>query len=599
MAIRSFNSVGGFSVAETPVEVISNVGNVSALNLAVTELSDLGAIGNITITGGTTGQGIITDGSGTLSFGSTGQAANSATNMPYYISSGDTYVVNANLQGLYSEAIEIDGTLEVDGVLIEVGTSQNAAPNEVYYDNNGTLTGNSGFTFLPSTGNLALPGNVSVTGDIIPNGNITYDLGTSTNRFKDLYLSGTSIFLGTSQIAENADGDIVLTNGDGGTWTFGGTADLDSSKIANGTSNVSVLLNGDIRVGSAGNANVLNVDGSGVLTTTGNVVPLGIKTDGYFYANGDAITFGSSAAGANTQIQYNNNGDFGAEAAFTYDQATNTLSADNIAGTLTTVAQPNVTSLGTLISLTVTGNVAGGNITTVGVVAATGNVSGGNLTTAGAVEATTLSGSLSTAAQPNITSLGTLTSLTVTGNATAGNVIAADGTVQYGTNPGSGSISVNTGTTTAGIFATNITDINLGLAANIIMGATGKTVTARGNVTADNLQSDTLSVGDFYSSRTAVSVGSANTVIDSFPLATYRSAKYTIKVSDSTGYQALETLLVHDDINSIITVYGSLSTTGSELMSLSTAVNGTNIELRATPVNSSTSVNLMGTYVPD
>lgn len=539
MALRSFNSVSGFSVGQdSDIDVVSNIGNVTPVNLTVSELSDFGPIANITITGGTTGQVIQTDGSGTLSFADTA-SDNSAAPMPYIIVSGDNYVVPENFQGLYSQAIDIEGTLEVDGILIEVGTSQNAAPNEVYYDNNGTLTGNSGFTFLPSTGNLALPGNVSVTGDIIPNGNITYDLGTSTNRFKDLYLSGTSIFLGTSQIAENADGDIVLTNGDGGTWTFGGTADLDSSKIANGTSNVSVLLNGDIRVGSAGNANVLNVDGSGVLTTTGNVVPLGIKTDGYFYANGVAITFGTSAAGANTQIQYNNNGDFGAEAAFTYDQATNTLSADNIAGTLTTVAQPNITSLGTL------------------------------------------------------------TSLTVTGNATAGNVIASDGTIQYGTNPGSGSISVNTGTTTAGIFATNITDINLGLAANIIMGATGKTVTARGNVTADNLQSDTLSVGDFYSSRTAVSVGSANTVIDSFPLATYRSAKYTIKVSDSTGYQALEALLVHDDINSIITVYGSLSTTGSELMSLSTAVNGTNIELRATPVNSSTSVNLMGTYVPD
>jgi|TARA_B110000211_G_scaffold108949_1_gene126347 hypothetical protein len=539
MALRSFNSVSGFSVGQdSDIDVVSNIGNVTPVNLTVSELSDFGPIANITITGGTTGQVIQTDGSGTLSFADTA-SDNSAAPMPYIIVSGDSYVVPENFQGLYSQAIDIEGTLEVDGILIEVGTSQNAAPNEVYYDNNGTLTGNSGFTFLPSTGNLALPGNVSITGNVVPNGNITYDLGTSTNRWKDLYLSGTSIFLGTSSITEDADGDVVLTNGDGGTWTFGGTADLDSSKIANGTSNVSVLLNGDIRVGSAGNANVLNVDGSGVLTTTGNVVPLGVKTDNYYYANGDAITFGTSAAGANTQIQYNNNGDFGAEAAFTYDQATNTLSADNIAGTLTTVAQPNITSLGTL------------------------------------------------------------TSLTVTGNATAGNVIASDGTVQYGTNPGSGSISVNTGTTTAGIFATNITDINLGLAANIIMGATGKTVTARGNVTADNLQSDTLSVGDFYSSRTAVSVGSANTVIDSFPLATYRSAKYTIKVSDSTGYQALEALLVHDDINSIITVYGSLSTTGSELMSLSTAVNGTNIELRATPVNSSTSVNLMGTYVPD
>ena len=540
MALRSFNSVSGFSVGQdSDIDVVSNIGNVTPVNLTVSELSNLGAIGNITITGGTNGQGIITDGAGTLSFGSTGQAANSATNMPYYISSRDTYVVNANLQGLYSQAIEIDGALEVDGILIEVGTSQNAAPYEVYYDNNGTLTGNTGFSFQPSTGNLSIPGNVNATGNLIPGANVTYDIGSSASRWKDLYLSGTSIFLGTSSITEDANGGIVLTNGGGGTWTFDGTANLDSSKIANGTSNVSVLLNGDIRIGSAGNANVLTVDGSGVLTTTGNVVPLGVKTDNYYYANGDVIAFGASAAGANTQIQYNNNGDFGAEAAFTYDQATNTLSADNIAGTLTT------------------------------------------------------------AAQPNITSLGTLTSLTVTGNATAGNVIASDGTVQYGTNPGSGSISVNTGTTTAGIFSSGITDINLGLAANIIMGATGKTVTARGNVTADNLQSNTLSVGDFYSSRTAISVGSSNTVIDTFDAATYRSAKYTIKVSDNTGYQALEALLVHDDINSIITVYGSLSTTGTELVSLSTAKNGNDIELRATPVNSSTSVKLMATYVPD
>jgi len=601
MALRSFNSVSGFSVGQdSDIDVVSNIGNVTPVNLTVSELTELGPIGNVTITGGTSGQVLTTDGLGGLSFAD--NTTDSAAPMPYIIVSGESYVVPENFQGLYSEAIEIDGTLEVDGILIEVGTSQNAAPNEVYYDNNGTLTGNSGFTFLPSTGNLSLPGNVSITGDIIPSANVTYDLGTTTQRFKDLYLSGTSIFLGTSQIAENADGDVVLTNGDGGSWTFGGSADLDSSKIANGTSNVSVLLNGDIRVGSAGNANVLNVDGSGVLTTTGNVVPLGVKTDNYYYANGDAITFGTSAAGSNTQVQFNNNGDFGAEAAFTYDQATNTLSADNVAGTLATASQPNITSLGTLSALGVNGTV-----TAVAFTANTGvftgdagglsNVVAANIS--GTVATATTAGTVTTAAQPNITSTGTLTSLTVSGNSTSGNVIASSGTMQYGTNPGSGIISVNTGTTTAGIFATTITDINLGLAANIIMGATGKTVTARGNVTADNLQSNSLSVGDFYSSRTAVSVGSANTVIDTFDASTYRSAKYTIKVSDNTGYQALEALLVHDDINSIITVYGSLSTTGSELMSLSTVVNGDDIELRATPVNSSTSVNLMGTYVPD
>mgnify|MGYP003626555526 FL=1 len=58
-------------------------------------------------------------------------------------------------------------------------------------------------------------------------------------------------------------------------------------------------------------------------------------------------------------------------------------------------------------------------------------------------------------------------------------------------------------------------------------------------------------------------------------------------------------LLVHDSVNSLITVYGSLSTTGADLITLSTVVSGTNILLRATPTNSSTSVNLLGTYVPD
>ena len=172
MALRSFNSVSGFSVGQdSDIDVVSNIGNVTPVNLTVSELTELGPIGNVTITGGTSGQVLTTDGAGGLSFAD--NTTDSAAPMPYIIVSGESYVVPENFQGLYSEAIEIDGTLEVDGILIEVGTSQNAAPNEVYYDNNGTLTGNSGFTFLPSTGNLSLPGNVSITGDIIPSANVT------------------------------------------------------------------------------------------------------------------------------------------------------------------------------------------------------------------------------------------------------------------------------------------------------------------------------------------------------------------------------------------------------------------------------------------
>jgi hypothetical protein len=77
--------------------------------------------------------------------------------------------------------------------------------------------------------------------------------------------------------------------------------------------------------------------------------------------------------------------------------------AASTAGTVTTAAQPNITSVGTLTGLTVSATI-------------TGSVSG-------------TAGTVTTAAQPNITSVGTLTSLAVTGNVTAGNVTVSSGTV--------------------------------------------------------------------------------------------------------------------------------------------------------------------------
>jgi hypothetical protein len=65
-----------------------------------------------------------------------------------------------------------------------------------------------------------------------------------------------------------------------------------------------------------------------------------------------------------------------------------TVTATTLAGTISTAAQPNVTSVGTLTSLAVTGNVTGGNLTTENQVTATGNVRGGNIVSAGQVVAT-------------------------------------------------------------------------------------------------------------------------------------------------------------------------------------------------------------------
>ena len=77
---------------------------------------------------------------------------------------------------------------------------------------------------------------------------------------------------------------------------------------------------------SSGNANVGNLGfGSGQITGTGNITTTGNVSAGYVLGNGSQLT-GITAASATT------------------------------AGTVTTNAQPNITSLGSLSSLTVTGN---------------------------------------------------------------------------------------------------------------------------------------------------------------------------------------------------------------------------------------------------
>ena len=72
-----------------------------------------------------------------------------------------------------------------------------------------------------------------------------------------------------------------------------------------------------------------------------------------------------------------------------------------------------------------------------------------------------------------------------------------------------------------------------------------------------------------------------------------------MRAGSDTGYQALEVLLVHNDINSIITVYGSLSTTNTDLVTFDTDISSGNVNVYANAIGANTNLNLMGTYVPD
>lgn len=69
---------------------------------------------------------------------------------------------------------------------------------------------------LVSSDNPTITGNI--TGNLIPSANVTYSLGTSTRRWKELWISGSTIYIGDVSISA-VDGAIHLPAGS----TVGGT----------------------------------------------------------------------------------------------------------------------------------------------------------------------------------------------------------------------------------------------------------------------------------------------------------------------------------------------------------------------------------------
>jgi hypothetical protein len=118
MALKPLNALDGLSVSANSIQIIFANGHVAAASLAVTGTTNLGAVGNVTITGGSNGQVITTDGTGNLSFST--PSGGGADLMPFYIPTGETYTIGNNRQGLFALPITVDGDLVVDGILVQV-----------------------------------------------------------------------------------------------------------------------------------------------------------------------------------------------------------------------------------------------------------------------------------------------------------------------------------------------------------------------------------------------------------------------------------------------------------------------------------------------
>ncbi len=160
--------------------------------------------------------------------------------------------------------------------------------------------------------NMASDG-MYVTGNILPTANITYDLGSDTARWNDLYLANSTIYLGNAQLSANATA-LTLTNPQGGITSFAGIVPditttgnisgnfilgngsqltgIDATQIQNGTSNVAVPdANGPITVGIDGRSNVVTVSHSANITS--------LFVEGIF-SNPRTLTTGNLPANVNS-----------------------------------------------------------------------------------------------------------------------------------------------------------------------------------------------------------------------------------------------------------------------------------------------------------
>jgi hypothetical protein len=332
-------------------------------------------------------------------------------------------VFSGNFSGVSSALANLNGTLT---------TNSNSQPN---------ITSVGTLTSLAVTGNLTA-GNVYANSGTIGAANLTGSLTTAAqgNITSVGTLTGLGVNGTVTAVAFTANSG--LFTGDGG-----GLSNLSvsaGSLIVSGSSNVKVELNSNVNITVAGVANIVAV------TSTGSNI------NGYLTVTGNVTSGNANLGNAATANYFIGN---------LYGNA-------NTASTVTTNAQPNITSVGTLTSLDVSGNITSGNVyansgiikaqylqgdgsnltnLSAGIILVNGNsnvsiptangninmsavgnanvvvITGTGVNVAGTINATgtitgNFSGNVITAAQGNITSLGTLTGLTVNGIANLGAV---------------------------------------------------------------------------------------------------------------------------------------------------------------------------------
>jgi hypothetical protein len=459
---------------------------------------NIGTAGLITATGNITGANLITGGLITAT-GNIGGGNLNTTGSVIAGAAGISTTGNVRGGNLVSDgAVTATGNISSNGSLFaqdQLITQGNVTANNISIGN------------IITTSVINASSNVSAAGNVTGSNLVTGGSVTAVGAVTGGSITTGGLITATGNITTGA-----FFVGDGGFLSnVTAISNVTTSQITNGTTIMAVAgPNGNIfaTINSVGNILVMSTTGISVIgnaSVTGNVIGGNVNTAGIVSATGN-VNSGNVNAGIGNFVTVIGNANASSLTSGTVpsDRLSGSYTinisgnASGTAATITDAAQPNITSVGILSSLSVSGNIVGGNVNTGGVVSATGNIRGSNLTTPGNVSATgNIVTTAAISATGNITggnilgganvnaSLFTGATISVSGNITGGNV---NTTLFTGT-----TVSVTGNITGGNISVTGISGtLSTATQTNITSVGTLGSLSVTGNVTAGNLSGTSI-----------------------------------------------------------------------------------------------------------
>ena len=499
---------------------ISDVG-YSAANISVT--GDVVAVGNITAANVTASDIIATNLYGLIQTPTQSQITSLGT-LTGLTSSGIAHITNTTQSLQFnSGAVVIDGGL---GVAKDVYIQGNLYVANAIATSVTTLVSTSPLVFFdtipsyPYTFDIGFYGNF--TGGV---GNVNQytgfvrnDADHRWNLFSNVAVpSGNQMSLTNAKYDTLVLGNIVLNAPTPTAITNGGTTATGNIGASGATFNYGYFTN---LTGTLQTATQNNITSASTLATVGTITS-GTWSGSFGAVSGanltnltaanltgtipSAVLGNSTVYIGTTAVVLNRTTALQALTGVSIDGAAGSVAASAITGTAlpTSIVTSSLTSVGTLIGIA-----SSGVIRTTAAVASTSTTTGALIVTGGAgisgdinagnnITATYHTGTLVTAAQPNITTVGTLGSLAVTGNISAGNVVGT----HYGNSIGTtaaytGNISANY-FTGSGALLTGVVTSNVGTLTSLTV--TGAITVNSSNAVTAIINGGTTGVGNIGS----------------------------------------------------------------------------------------------------